>query len=971
MRGWRAAMRSSRIGRARSIRSPWPPGSPAPSPLVPAWVSRISPSSAAASKNGRKRSSPGSKSCSVGCSLSPRSPSPGSAPAAPARPRGSGRPSRSRRSAARPRADRGELGVVDLLALRVPAEQHAAPGRAARTARCRSSIDVRLGPAPEVALDRVRVVADAAADPVAGGQMDVHVDPDHDAADDIQRGRPSPAEIDLQTLKRVQRRVLWLATSIVHHANRVPREPLRREGRRPPGVERVDGVADDRAVLRVLRGARPRERQAAREPGPARHQPPARPARPPLPDDAARVRRPAVLPEPHEGPRPGRLLHRLRRPRRHRADLGRARAPLRRRALRRPARRPPDRADRRRRARRGRLLGGDRRPDGRAPGRGHVGRRPQPPVAGPRRAGHRRRPPRRDVRGRRLAHGDGQVRPAAGSRARRCAPASTRCPTRSTSGCCAPDARELRERLEVERRRPRRRRAAGHLPRPRRPRPRRADRRLPPGRRGARPPARRLRLHDQGLVAAHRGPPRQPLRAAQRRRSTRELAAQLGEDAGDPWAALRRTARRRPSCARRRPQRLRRDAAARRPGRRRVPGRPRPRAHRHARPRSRRSGASSSTSCARRPRWPTRVVTVSPDVGTSHQPRRLDQQGRASGASATASTGSPTTPTRSCAGASPTTAATSSSGSPRSTSSALLGELGATWSRDGQPLLPVGTIYDPFVARALEPWSFGIYAGGQSILVGTPSGVTLGPEGGAHQSVITPSIGIEQPGCVACEPAFGQDFEWCFLHALSQLGRPGRHARLLPALHAPDRPVAAHRHARGGARRRLQAAAARRAAGRDRGDGRARARGDRRRRHADRRRGHRRRGRLRHRAPTCCSAPSRPAPASATATRARSSGCSARASRSSRLLDGHPHTLAFLGGADRAASACSASARPATSPSSTSTTRSTPSRWSAPRSTSSAEHQARRASRACRSAAASPARGAPWRCPSPPARGRR
>ncbi len=103
----------------------------------------------------------------------------------------------------------------------------------------------------------------------------------------------------------------------------------------------------------------------------------------------------------------------------------------------------------------------------------------------------------------------------------------------------------------------------------------------------------------------------------------------------------------------------------------------------------------------------------------------------------------------------------------------MLGELGATWSRDGQPLLPVGTIYDPFVSRALEPWSFGIYAGGQSILVGTPSGVTLGPEGGAHQSVITPSIGIEQPGCVAYEPAFGQDFEWCFLHALSQLGKPG------------------------------------------------------------------------------------------------------------------------------------------------------------------------------------------------------
>ena len=190
------------------------------------------------------------------------------------------------------------------------------------------------------------------------------------------------------------------------------------------------------------------------------------------------------------------------------------------------------------------------------------------------------------------------------------------------------------------------------------------------------------------------------------------------------------------------------------------------------------------------------------------QPRRLDQQGGHLVASATGSTGSPTTPTRSCAGARPTTAATSSSGSPRSTSSALLGELGATWSRDGQPLLPVGTIYDPFVARALEPWSFGIYAGGQSILVGTPSGVTLGPEGGAHQSVITPSIGIEQPGCVAWEPAFGQDFEWAFLHALSRLGRAGRRGRLLPPLDAPDRPVAAHRHARGGAARAATGCAA-------------------------------------------------------------------------------------------------------------------------------------------------------------------
>jgi pyruvate dehydrogenase E1 component len=103
----------------------------------------------------------------------------------------------------------------------------------------------------------------------------------------------------------------------------------------------------------------------------------------------------------------------------------------------------------------------------------------------------------------------------------------------------------------------------------------------------------------------------------------------------------------------------------------------------------------------------------------------------------------------------------------------LLGELGATWSRWGERLIPIATLYDPFVARALEPWSYGIYSGGQSILVGTPSGVTLAPEGGAHQSITTPSIGLEQPGCVAWEPAFAQDLEWCLLHAMERVGVPG------------------------------------------------------------------------------------------------------------------------------------------------------------------------------------------------------
>lgn len=103
----------------------------------------------------------------------------------------------------------------------------------------------------------------------------------------------------------------------------------------------------------------------------------------------------------------------------------------------------------------------------------------------------------------------------------------------------------------------------------------------------------------------------------------------------------------------------------------------------------------------------------------------------------------------------------------------LLGELGATWSRWGQRLIPIGTIYDPFVERALEPWRFGMYAGGQSILIATPSGVTLAPEGGAHQSIITPSIGIGLPECVAWEPAFAKDLDWTLLAAMARVGVPG------------------------------------------------------------------------------------------------------------------------------------------------------------------------------------------------------
>jgi pyruvate dehydrogenase E1 component len=122
----------------------------------------------------------------------------------------------------------------------------------------------------------------------------------------------------------------------------------------------------------------------------------------------------------------------------------------------------------------------------------------------------------------------------------------------------------------------------------------------------------------------------------------------------------------------------------------------------------------------------------------------------------------------------------------------LIGELGATWSRWGQPLFPIGVVYDPFVERALEPWSYGIYAGGQSILVGTPSGVTLAAEGGAHQSIKTPSIGLEQPGCTAYEPAFAVDVEWIMLSCIAKLGQPqGTSAYLRLSTRPVDQTLAA------------------------------------------------------------------------------------------------------------------------------------------------------------------------------------
>jgi pyruvate dehydrogenase E1 component len=99
----------------------------------------------------------------------------------------------------------------------------------------------------------------------------------------------------------------------------------------------------------------------------------------------------------------------------------------------------------------------------------------------------------------------------------------------------------------------------------------------------------------------------------------------------------------------------------------------------------------------------------------------------------------------------------------------LLGALGLTRELSGVTLLPIGTLYDPFVTRGLDALYHALYAGARFVVAATPSGVSLAPEGGAHQSVITPGIGVALPGIAYYEPVFGQDVEWILLHGLRRL----------------------------------------------------------------------------------------------------------------------------------------------------------------------------------------------------------
>ncbi len=83
-----------------------------------------------------------------------------------------------------------------------------------------------------------------------------------------------------------------------------------------------------------------------------------------------------------------------------------------------------------------------------------------------------------------------------------------------------------------------------------------------------------------------------------------------------------------------------------------------------------------------------------------------------------------------------------------------LSALGLSHSINGERLLPIGTLYDPFIARGLDALNYACYQDARFIVVATPSGITLAGEGGAHQSISEPLIGLAQDGLAAFEPAF-------------------------------------------------------------------------------------------------------------------------------------------------------------------------------------------------------------------------
>ncbi|WP_439374078.1 transketolase [Bradyrhizobium sp. DASA03120] len=107
----------------------------------------------------------------------------------------------------------------------------------------------------------------------------------------------------------------------------------------------------------------------------------------------------------------------------------------------------------------------------------------------------------------------------------------------------------------------------------------------------------------------------------------------------------------------------------------------------------------------------------------------------------------------------------------------MLSALGLSHQINGARLLPVGTLYDPFIERGLDALNYACYQDARFMVAATPSGITLAPEGGAHQSIATPLIGMAQDGLASFEPAFVDELAvimgWGFQHMQREPGEGG------------------------------------------------------------------------------------------------------------------------------------------------------------------------------------------------------
>ena len=104
----------------------------------------------------------------------------------------------------------------------------------------------------------------------------------------------------------------------------------------------------------------------------------------------------------------------------------------------------------------------------------------------------------------------------------------------------------------------------------------------------------------------------------------------------------------------------------------------------------------------------------------------------------------------------------------------MLAALGLSSPLFDARLLPIGTVYDPFIARGLDSLNYACYQDARFMIVATPSGITLAPEGGAHQSIVQPLIGMGQPGLTFFEPAYADELAtimaWSFRHMQAEKG---------------------------------------------------------------------------------------------------------------------------------------------------------------------------------------------------------